>query len=130
MARRRRKAYARRRASYRRAPKKRYRRSRGVVGAMGKSFGPVQPLAIGVGFAREMISSRISPYTTRFFGFAGDLADEVGMAVTWWLVGRFMRNPTIRRVSALGLTYENLRVGEYIAGRFASNRTQVYNETM
>ena len=78
---------------------------------------------------RSKVSDAILPYMS--FIPAGELVDEVGMAIVDYALAKYKSGMT-KDIALKGLAIENARVGEYLAQKFmgTSSTNNVSNYTL
>jgi hypothetical protein len=84
---------------------------------LGFSNTPLRPYAIGYGIVRTKLASILDPVTSKIP--AGEFADELGIGVLSWFIGK--KFPKMKPFANTALEIENYRVGELFAGRMGNN---------
>lgn len=85
---------------------------------------PIRPYSIGYGFIRTKLATALDPLTSKIP--AGEFADEVGIGLIAWFVGK--KVPALKPFAETALEVENYRVGELLANKTGNNTKQSSSE--
>lgn len=89
-------------------------------GFLGMSKSPLRLFHMGYGIVRTKLANVADPVLAKIPG--GEYADEVGLGLMAWLIGKKFK--ATRKFSESILDVENYRVGELMAGSIFSNNRE------